>query len=55
MYKTLKRLILKALALAMGIATLVLNILDAIEIRNSIILLSIGLTALALHEMNKKN
>lgn len=49
----LKGLILKALALGMAIATLVLNILGEAEVKTSIILLSIGLISLALNELEK--
>ena len=41
-------LILKAVALAMSIAVLVLNILNKVDIKSSIIMLSIGIRALLL-------
>lgn len=54
MNKDLKRLIFKAVGLAMGIATLVLNIIKALEIKNAITLLSIGLICLAINELENK-
>ena len=51
MDKSLKRLIFKSVGLAMGVAILVLNIMGTINVKNSIILLSIGLICLALNEL----
>ena len=48
------QLILKSVALGVGIATLVLNILKSIDINKSIILISIGLVCLALVELQRK-
>ena len=55
--KDLINVILKAVAIAMGIAVVVLNILDSIEIKSSIIMLGIGLVCLAMYLMdnNEKN
>lgn len=55
MDKNLKGLILKSVALAMGVATLILNIINTISIKNSIILLSIGLVCLPLNELEKNS
>lgn len=54
MNKDLKKLILKSIGLAMGVATLVLNIVKTLEIKNSITLLSIGLICLAISELESK-
>lgn len=54
MNKDLKTLIFQAVALAMGIASLVLNIMGTIEIKNSISLLSIGLICLAISQLENK-
>ncbi len=51
MNKDLKKLIFKSIGLAMGVATLVLNIISKIESKSSIILLSIGLICLAISEL----
>ena len=55
--KDLINVILKAVVIAMGIAVVVLNILDSIEIKSSIIMLGIGLVCLAMYLMdnNEKN
>lgn len=55
--KDLINVILKAVAIAMGIAVVALNILDSIEIKSSIIMLGIGLVCLAMYLMdnNEKN
>lgn len=55
MDRNLKGLIFKSIGLAMGIATLVLNILGKINVGNSITLLSIGLVCLALNELENRN
>lgn len=54
MNKDLKKLILKSIGLAMGVATLVLNIVKTLEIKSSITLLSIGLICLAVSELENK-
>lgn len=50
----LKKLVFKSVALAMGVASLVLNLLGSIEIKNSIIFLSLGLICLALSQFENK-
>ena len=55
MDRNLKGLIFKSIGLAMGIATLVLNIMGKINVKSSMILLSIGLICLALNELENKN
>ena len=47
--KDLINLILKAVAIAMGIGVVVLNILDKIEIKSSIIMLGIGMFCIGLY------
>lgn len=51
MKQDLKQTIFKAIALAMGIATLVLNIMDQLEVKTAISLLSIGLISLAISQL----
>ena len=54
--KDLINLIFKAIALAMGIAVVVLNILNQIDIKSSIIMLGIGIVCIAIYLLdNKKN
>ena len=53
--KDLFNLILKAVAVAMGIAVIVLNILDKIDIKTSIILLGIGIFCIGLYLLDDKN
>jgi hypothetical protein len=48
-----KNYIFKSIGLAMGIATFVLNIITALEIKSAIALLSIGLICVALSEFKK--
>lgn len=48
-----KDLILKAIALGMGVAAVVLNLLSAQNMNDSITLLGIGLAALAASAMQK--
>ncbi|NMC61278.1 MAG: hypothetical protein GYA51_18145 [Candidatus Methanofastidiosa archaeon] len=47
MDKSFKKVVFKAIALAMGIAALVLSVLKQVQDKNIIILLSIGLVLLA--------
>lgn len=47
--KDLINLILKAVAIAMGIGVVVLNILDKIEVKSSIIMLGIGMFCIGLY------
>lgn len=51
--KDLINLILKAVAIAMGIWVVVLNILDKIEIKSSIIMLGIGVFCIGLYLFDK--
>ncbi len=52
--KDLINLIFKAVALAMGIAVAVLNILNQIDIKSSIIMLGIGLVCMAIYLLDNK-
>lgn len=53
--KNLFNLILKAVAVAMGVAVIVLNILGKIDIKTSIILLGIGIFCIGLYLLDDKN
>ena len=52
--KDLINLIFKAIALAMGVAVIVLNILNQIEVKNSIVMLGIGLFCIGIYLLNEK-
>ena len=52
--KDLINLIFKAIALAMGVAVIVLNILNQIEVKNSIVMLGIGLFCIGIYLRNDK-
>ena len=52
--KDLINLIFKAVALAMGIAVVVLNILNQIDIKSSIIMLGIGIACVAIYLLDNK-
>ena len=52
--KDLINLIFKAIALAMGAAVIVLNILNQIEVKNSIVMLGIGLFCIGIYLLNDK-
>ena len=52
--KDLINLIFKAIALAMGVAVIVLNILNQIEVKNSIVMLGIGLLCVGIYLLNDK-
>lgn len=54
MNKDLKKLIFKSIGLAMGIATLVLNMIQTLDSKSAITLLSIGLICLAISEIENK-
>jgi len=54
MDKAFKKVIFSGIALAMGIATLVLNILKQLESNTAITLLSIGLISLAILQLENK-
>ena len=52
--KDLINLIFKAVALAMGIAVVVLNILNQIDVKSSIIMLGIGIACIAIYLLDNK-
>lgn len=52
--KDLVNLIFKAVALAMGIAVVVLNILDKIDVKSSIIMLGIGIACISIYLLDQK-
>lgn len=54
MNKDLKKLIFRSIGLAMGVATLVLNIINKLEGNTAITLLSIGLICLGISEFDRK-
>jgi Zn-dependent membrane protease YugP len=53
MNKNLFEIICKAVALGMGVAVIVLNILGTLSVNTGLLLLGIGLTALALSDLEK--
>jgi hypothetical protein len=54
MNEALRKLILNAIALAMGVATFVLNLMGTLEGKTAVTLLSIGLSSLALAQFKDK-
>lgn len=52
--KDLINLIFKAVAIAMGIAVLVLNILNKIDVKSSIIMLGIGMVCISINLLSNK-
>ena len=52
--KDLINLIFKAISLAMGIAVVVLNILDKIDTKSSIIMLGIGIASIGIYLLDEK-
>ena len=52
--KDLINLIFKAVAIAMGIAVLVLNILNKIDVKSSIIMLGIGMVSISINLLSNK-
>lgn len=54
MYKNIVSIALKGIALAMGVAVIVLNILGSLTVENAINLMSFGLTSLALAAFQKE-
>ena len=54
MKRNLPRIILKAVALGVGVSTAVLSIMGNIEVSNAIMLLSIGLVCLAILNLQEK-
>lgn len=53
-FKDLLNLIFRAVALAMGIAVVVLNILNQIDVKSSIIMLGIGIVSIAIYLLDNK-
>ncbi|MDD4570012.1 MAG: hypothetical protein PHE70_07815 [Tepidanaerobacteraceae bacterium] len=54
MNKGFKKVIFSGVALAMGVATLVLSIIKQIEAKTAIVILSIGLICLAIDKLDDK-
>ena len=52
--KDLINLIFKVIALAMGVAVIVLDVLNQIEVKNSIVMLGIGLFCIGIYLLNDK-
>ena len=52
--KDLINLIFKAVALAMGIAVVVLNILNQIDVKSSIVMLGIGIVCISIYLLDNK-
>lgn len=52
--KDLINLIFKAVAIAMGIAVVILNVLDQIDVKSSIIMLGIGLACIGIYLLDSK-
>ena len=52
--KDLLNLIFRAVALAMGIAVVILNILNQIDVKSSIIMLGIGIVSIAIYLLDNK-
>ncbi len=52
--KDLINLIFKAVALAMGIAVVVLNILNQIDVKTSLVMLGIGIACVSIYLLNDK-
>lgn len=53
-FKDLLNLIFRAVALAMGIAVVILNILNQIDVKSSIIMLGIGIVSIAIYLLDNK-
>ena len=54
MNKSLTKMILIAVALGMGVSTLVLNVLGSVTVSSAITLLSIGVICLAISKLREK-
>ncbi|WP_416829227.1 hypothetical protein [Ectobacillus polymachus] len=54
MNKDFKKFIFKSIGLAMGIATLVLNMIQTLDSKSAITLLSIGLICLTISDIENK-
>lgn len=52
--KNLINLIFKAVALAMGISVVILNILNQIEVKSSLIMLGIGIVCISIYLLSNK-
>ena len=52
--KDLINLILKAIAVAMGVAVIVLNVLNKIDIKSSVIMLGIGILCIGIYLLDEK-
>ena len=53
-FKDLLNLIFRAVALAMGIAVVILNLLNQIDVKSSIIMLGIGIVSIAIYLLDNK-
>ena len=51
--KDLIGLIFKAISIAMGIAVVVLNVLEKVDVKSSLVMLGIGLTSIGIYLLNK--
>jgi hypothetical protein len=54
MNKKLFELVLNAVALAMGVASIVLSVLNTVPTQTIVLLLAIGLSALALNQLDTR-
>ena len=52
--KDLINLIFKAIAVAMGVAVIVLNVLNKIDIKSSVIMLGIGILCIGIYLLDEK-
>ena len=46
-------LIFKAISIAMGIAVVVLNVLEKVDVKSSLVMLGIGLTSIGIYLLDK--
>lgn len=51
--KNLIGLIFKAISIAMGIAVVVLNVLEKVDVKSSLVMLGIGLTSIGIYLLDK--
>lgn len=51
--KDLIELIFKAISIAMGIAVVVLNVLEKVDVKSSLVMLGIGLTSIGIYLLDK--
>ena len=54
MYKNITKIALRGIALAMGVAVIVLGMLNTMDIKSGLSMLGFGLTALALASFQEK-